>query len=401
MMRKKGYSMHESILLEYPISEYEERINKLLSHMEQDGFTAIILTSKENTRYFCGLQSVSWKSKTAMPGVLIITSNGEIILVGSASAMGTMNATSCVENIYGFHLKKENGEPNSLPLLIKDILRQRKCDIGKIGMELGPACRMNMPVNDFIELVNLCSNATISDCSEIIFSLRMIKSENEKIFLRKSCEINYKSFEYAMNSISEGMTEYDLFRDTQREMLRLGADELFLFGVRAGKERYGQPNCVPSDRPIGRGEMILMDGGLIYKGFYSDIIRQAIIGKPNDFQKKYYDIAVMACEKAIEAVKPGNVIGEICENVNKYYSSLNLEEHFQKSCGHGIGLDIHERPKLNIDEKKRLEPGMAIAVEPSLYIPNIGMFGIEENLLVTESGYELLTKMTRELIVLE
>jgi Xaa-Pro aminopeptidase len=184
-------------------------------------------------------------------------------------------------------------------------------------------------------------------------------------------------------------------------MLSLGAEETYSFGIRAGKERYGQPNCTPSDRAIGRNEMILMDGGLIFKGFYSDIIRQAIIGKPNEKQRKYYDISVAACEKALEKVKPGEPVGGICRGANEYFVSQGYGENFLSSCGHGLGLDIHEFPNLDCTSNDVLLPGMVIAVEPSLFVPGEGMFGIEENVVVTDKGYELLTPMSRELIELK
>lgn len=392
--------MRKSMLLEFPVVEYEARLKKLLEKMAEKNFDAVIFTSRENLRYFSGLQGVSWDSKRTINGILIITRKGEMFLVGSDALRGTMSVTSCVEDIRGIHHYRKDGTVSSLPKILHEILQEKGCDSGRIGMELGYKCRINMPVNDYLELVRLCNKGTIVDCSEIIFPLRMIKSKREIIFIKKLSEITCKAFEFVMNNIKEGMTECDVYRDTLREMLRLGADETYLCGVRAGKERYGQPDCNPSERPIRRGEMILMDGGCIYKGYISDIIRQAIIGKPTDIQKKYYEISVTACEKALNAIKPGTPVKEICKAVNKYYTSQELTEHLEAGCGHGLGLDIHENPDLDEKNENLLIPGMVISVEPCLYIPNEGMFGIEENILIDEKGYELLTPMTRELLVL-
>jgi Xaa-Pro aminopeptidase len=393
--------MRKSMLLEYPVCEYEERQRKLLAAMEDNGFEAVIFTSKENTRYFCGLLSVSWKSKSASPGTLIVTKEGSYTLAGSASARGTMEATSCVEDIRGFHPLKKGGMPATLPKLIYEILAEKKIVAGKIGMELGSRTRLNMPVDEFRELMQLCGNSEFVDCGKIFWPIRVVKTDRELVNVRKVCEINYRAFENVMTKITEGMTEYDVYRSTLKEMLGMGAQETYSFGVRAGKERYGQPNCTPSDRPIGRGEMILMDGGLIYKGFYSDIIRQAIIGKPNATQKRFYEASVSACEKALEKVKPGNPVGEICRGANEYLASGGFSDYALASCGHGLGLDIHEFPNLDCTNEELLVPGMVIAVEPSIYIPGEGMFGIEENVVVTETGYELLTPMTRRLIELD
>lgn len=393
--------MRQSMLLEYPIEEYEARRGKLLKAMDREGLEAVVLTSKENTRYFCGLLSVSWKSKSASPGALLALKDGSYVLTGSSGAMGTMEATSCIEDIRGFHPLGRNRLPTSLPKLIHEIFMEKGISRGKIGMELSARTRLNLCIEDYNELTGLCRGNQFVDCGRLIWPIRMIKSERELANVRKVCEINYKSFDAAMHGIVLGMTEYDLYRRTLRKMLSLGAEETYSFGIRAGKERYGQPNCTPCDRPIGKNEMILMDGGLIYKGFFSDIIRQAIIGSPNAEQRKYYDISVAACEHALGKVRPGEPVGGICRGANEYLASQGFGESMLSGCGHGLGLDIHEFPNLDCLSEDILLPGMVIAVEPSIYVPGEGMFGIEENVVVTENGYELLTPMSRELIELE
>jgi Xaa-Pro aminopeptidase len=389
------------MLLEYPIEEYEARQKKLLGAMDRNGLEAVVLTAKENTRYFCGLLSVSWKSKSAAPGALVVLKDGSYVLAGSSGAMGTMEATSCVEDIRGFHPLGRNNMPNSFPRLIHEIFKEKGILRRKIGMELSSRTRLNLCVEDYNEIIGLCRGNEFVDCGRLLWPIRMIKSERELVNVRKACEINYKSFDATMHAISQGMTEYDLYRNTLKEMLSLGAEETYSFGIRAGKERYGQPNCTPCDRPIGRNEMILMDGGLIYKGFFSDMIRQAIIGSPNAVQRKYYEMSVAACERALENVKPGEPVGGICRGANAYLASQGFGENMLSGCGHGLGLDIHEFPNLDCLSEDLLLPGMVIAVEPSIYVPGEGMFGIEENVVVTEKGYELLTPMSRELIELE
>ncbi len=291
--------------------------------------------------------------------------------------------------------------PAGLAELVAGILAEQGCVSGRIGMELGERSRLNMPVACFRDLERRCPDAVFEDCGPVVWPLRVVKSARELEAIRTACGINCRAFETVLKGIREGVTEREVYSEAVREMLRLGAHEVYTFGVRAGKERYGQPNCTPSDRPIGRHEMILMDGGLIYRGFYTDIIRQAIVGEPTDTQRRWYDASVGACEAALARVKPGAPAGGICAGANEYLRSIGLSEHEVVGCGHGLGLDIHEYPRLECDGDEPLVPGMVLAVEPAIYVPGEGMFGIEENLVVTESGYELLTPMSRELIVLE
>lgn len=394
--------MKEPIMVDFPVQEYEERVKKILIEMDKNDLDALILTTKENTNYFCGFRMITWDSKISKPGALVITRKGDLTLVGANSGYATMNATSYVEDIRGFDTRGRGGLPKSFPEAIFKVLEEKGYARGRIGMELGTGFRLHLTPEDYKNLMNLLSGATLVDAAPSIWELRAVKSPLEIERMRKVCDINIKAFEKALRSIHLGMTERELFRLIGAEMFKLGADDVFPLGIRAGKERYAQGNCPPGDRPIGKGEIVLIDGGPGYRGYYSDIIREACIGEPTSRQKELFNFSVEACMTGIKKVKAGVTAREVTEAIDNFVDKSDFVDTYvsRGGCGHSIGLDIHEVPMISVNNEQPLKAGMIIAIEPSFYEEGMGMFNIEENLLVTEEGYEILTPLDHDLWIL-
>lgn len=389
-------------MLDFPVKEYEVRLESFINEMDNLSLDAVILTTKENTNYFSSFRMITWDSKISKPGVLVITKDGTITLIGAVSGLETMKATSCVEDIRGFDKKGEKGLPTNLPDAIYEVLQEKGYADGNVGMELGKGFRLHLTHDDYSNLMRLLSDANVLDAAPAIWALRSVKSELEIERMRKVCDINIKAFEKALNAIHVGMTERELFRFMGENMFELGADDVFPLGIRAGKDRYSQGNSPPGDRAINEGEIVLIDGGPGYKGYYSDIIREACIGKPSARQRELFDFSVAACMTGIEKVKAGVTPKEITQAIDSFVDNSDYTNNYvsRGGCGHSIGLDIHEVPLITLANEEPLKPGMIIAIEPSFYEENMGMFNIEENILVTEDGYEILTPLDHDLWII-
>lgn len=388
--------MRQSLMLEFPVSEYERRLKKLTREMNENNIDAVILTSDENTYYFTGFNSIVWDSKVSTPGVVVITKDGSMTLSTSGGGVETATVTSCVEDIrmYG-----KNGYETLIKAVVS-ILSQKNIINGRIGLELGAGHKMHLNYYLQRELFEELRNAQLLDAANILWNVRSIKSPMEIERIRKACEINTIAIQKGLDMVVEGTTESELYRNIAQECFRLGADRCLMYGVRAGDERYSQGNCPPSDRPIQAGDIILIDGGPIYRGYYSDIIREAVIGKPTAYQQEMFDVAREACYVGINKVKPGTPISEVCKAVddfmdNSKFASINVYKNW---VGHGIGVGVHEYPMLDITTHTLLEPGMVFAIEPYLFEKGVGSLGIEQNILVTENGCEILTNSKDELI---
>ncbi|ANX11654.1 Xaa-Pro peptidase family protein [Fictibacillus sp. WQ 8-8] len=398
----EAITMREPFMLEFPASEYKKRLKLLMEKMEENAMDAVILTTKENTRYFTGYQLIVWGSGISKPACAIITKDGEVTMVSGYSNREALKVTTWVEDLRIWDPLGRDDAITNLPDAIYDVLTKKGLAKGKIGMETGVGFRIHMNTTDYSKLMGHLQDAAIIDAGPSIWDLRAIKSELEISHMKNVCNINIKAYEKALNSIYPGMTELELFREISKAMFEFGADEVFPLGIRAGAERYTQSNCPPSERPIEKGEIILIDGGPGCKGYYSDIIREAIIGQPSDRQKELYDFSVAACEKGLEFIKPGVTAGEVCQVVDEFVDAHGYGKYYETRgwVGHSIGVSIHEMPTFELGSELILKSGMVFAIEPAFYEEGEGWFGIEENILITDKGYELLTPLKRDLWIL-
>lgn len=395
--------MKQSPMLKFPLEEFRTRLARIVVEMEKDGFDALILTSDDNTFYFCGFQSIVWDSKVSTPCVLVLTKQGDMAIATSRSGTETAGYTSCVEDLrfYTRDGGKDGGYP-SFAKAITSLLVEKGIAHGKIGMEFTNGTKMHLTHTQRQDLFKELSGAEVADCSRALWAVRSLKSPRELEYLRKCCKINHEGIAAGYAALKEGMTEMELYRSIVIEYFKNGAERSLLLGVRAGIERYPQGNCPPSNRPIRKGEIILVDGGPICDGYYSDIIREGIIGQPTPRQRALFDVARDACYAGIEKMKPGTRIGDICKAVDAVMDASPFAElsAARGHCGHSIGTGVHEFPMLDADCNEILQPGMVFAVEPYFIDRTSGSIGIEENVVVTENGYENLTPSFSDLIII-
>lgn len=395
--------MKKTPMLKFSVAEYENRLRRLGAEMAKDGLDAVILTSDDNTFYFTGFQSIVWDSKVSTPCVVTITKDGDMAIATSKGGRETAGYTSCVEDVrfYTRDGGKDGGYP-SFAKTIASLLVEKGLSRGRIGMEFTNGTKMHLTHLQREELFRELDKAELRDCSRALWAVRSIKSAAEIAYLRCCCRINHEGIASGYASLKEGMTELDLYRSIVIEYFKKGAERSLLLGVRAGPERYPQGNCPPSDRRIGRGEMILVDGGPICDGYYSDIIRQGVIGKPSDRQRAMFDIAREACYAGVEKLRPGTRIGDVCEAVDAVMEASPFAEFsaVPGQCGHSIGTGVHEFPMLDADCDTIVQAGMVFAIEPYFFERGVGSLGIEENILVIDGAPENLTPSYSDLIVL-
>lgn len=164
--------------------------------------------------------------------------------------------------------------------------------------------------------------------------------------------------------------------------------------------RSSLPHGVASNKIIERGDIVTLDFGALYDGYCSDITRTVVIGEPSEEFKKIYNIVLEALKRGTEAIKPGETAKRIDDITRNYITKHGYGQYFGHSTGHGLGLEIHEPLRLSQESKATLEEGMVVTVEPGIYIPNWGGCRIEDDIVITKDGYEVITKSNRELIII-
>lgn len=230
--------------------------------------------------------------------------------------------------------------------------------------------------------------------------LRMIKDDSEIARIQKACEIGDLAFQDVLKNVKSGMTERELESVILNSFSKNGATKASFDTIIASGVRSSMPHGKASDKVINDNEIITADFGCIYEGFCSDMTRTFALGKIDPKLTEIHNIVKEAQMKGIQAVKPGIKIGAIDKICRDYITEKGYGQYFSHGTGHGLGIEIHEAPWVIKNQQTILKPGMVITVEPGIYIPELGGVRIEDDILVTETGYQILTQSPREIDVL-
>ena len=234
----------------------------------------------------------------------------------------------------------------------------------------------------------------------VVEELRLIKEDEEIEKIIKAVEIADKGFEFLLDFIEPGRTEKEIALELEFFMKREGGEaNAFDFIVASGK-RGALPHGVASSKVVENGELITIDFGTVYQGYHSDITRTIALGEVSDKQKEIYNIVLEAQKKVIEEIKAGMTGVEADKIARDFIAQAGYEDNFGHGLGHGLGLEIHESPRLSKTSDSTLEKGMVVTDEPGIYISGFGGVRIEDDLVITENGCRVLNSAPKELIQL-
>ena len=225
----------------------------------------------------------------------------------------------------------------------------------------------------------------------IIERLRIVKEAGEIKKIKEAACITKKTFKMISRDIAPGMSEKDIACKIDFYMRTLGADRNSFDTIALSGGNSSMPHGRPGDRKIRSGDLVMVDFGTRLNGYSSDLTRMLFVGKISQYINIIYSIVRTAQKKAIDAIRPGVKISEIDKTARSYISDKGFGEYFGHATGHGIGIDVHEFPRINSKNHTKLREGMVFSVEPGIYIPGKLGVRIEDMILVTETGCEVLT----------
>ena len=355
---------------------HEIRQNSVRKIIESNHLEGILFTSLENIRYLCGF--------TGSDGALILTQKEAFFLTDSRYW------TQADEEVKGCRIVHYKKKIDDIVSLILEV------GVGKIGFE-SPSLPFSF-YRSFRE--KLGKEVELHPLEEEINDLRAIKDVQELALIRNSIDLSSKAFLYAAEILKVGIREREAAFEMEFFMKKNGAEALGFDIIIASGKRSALPHGKASDKQIEKGDFILIDFGSGFRGYHSDQTRTVVCGKPSSEQEKVYQVVKEAHDKAIEKVRPGIPIGEVDAAARDHIRSAGYGEYFGHGTGHGIGLAVHENPTVNSGNKDLVREGMVFTIEPGIYIPDRGGVRIEDMVLVTSRGAEVLTYLPRDLRVI-
>lgn len=385
----------------FPRIEYENRWERARKLIADNGLDVLLITEPNNYTYFSGGHRDFSFSR---PMVMVLPREKDPVVMVHDLFDASQHRESWVEDIRSY--SSISGFPVEL---LKNVCSDLGINAGRIGAELGREQRLGLPYNDFVKITKELPNAQFIDASDILWELRMIKSEAEIDYLRKACEISSRAFEKCFKKLRPGMSEKEAAKILYDATVEEGGSSVWVV-INSGPYNYDSgflPH--PGNYTLEKGNMLWFDTGCHYNGYASDFSRMAAIGDPSDEQKKMYEIVDSVTRKCVEAIRPGIKASDLSRLCNTEFEKAGIKEIWgEGDCsspqsnkaqriGHGIGMATTEPPHIALFDHTEIKAGMVITIEPTV-VTNYGHFNIEADVLVVEDSYDVLSVASRELI---
>lgn len=240
----------------------------------------------------------------------------------------------------------------------------------------------------------------ITALSGTVEKLRMIKTVDEITYIKQAAAIADQALANILPLVKQGITERELANELDYQMAKLGSEELSFATILLFGERSALPHGVPSDRSLQYGDLILIDFGAVVNGYRSDMTRTFVFGKATTKQKQIYHLVQTAQESALNSISEGVSGKFLYEQSANILLNSEYKDYAGEGLGHGVGLELHEQPFLGPDCHIKIEKGCVITIEPGIYIPNWGGIRIEDDVVLTSNGLEVINKSPKALLEL-
>jgi Xaa-Pro aminopeptidase len=281
------------------------------------------------------------------------------------------------------------------PLAKKVALVANRLQLKSLALELN-----RISLEDHQQLAELLKGVQLKPVRGVVETLRMVKSADEIATIRASVSLNSAALEQAIRRFKPGTTEVDLAAEIDYRMRLLGADGTAFDTIVASGQRTALPHAHPTARPIGTDELLLIDMGAMVAGYASDMTRTYVVGKAGTKIRRMYKAVLDSQLTALALLKPGMTCAKLDRAVRDVLRGYGLDKLFVHSTGHGLGLEIHERPRIGRKEAVKFAAGMTVTIEPGVYEEGTGGVRIEDTVVVTERGCEVLTPTKKDLVIL-
>lgn len=351
-----------------------ENLRNLFASHEVDG---VLITKAENRRYITGF--------TGSSGFVVISKERTVLITDFRYIEQAQEQAPNFEIIDG---------TKDMIAKARDIVQE--LGIKNLGFEV-----MGLSYYEFSEFDKKMSEiTTMKPLEGIVEKLRVIKDEEEIALIQKAAEIADAAFEHILTFIKPGVSELDIALELEYFMKKNGSSKNAFDIIVASGPRASLPHGLATERIVQPNEFVKMDFGAVYKGYHSDITRTVVVGEPDAKMLEIYNIVKESQQKVLDHIKAGMDTAEADALARDIIAENGYGDKFGHGLGHGIGLEIHEGPRVAYKDPVELKENMVITVEPGIYLPQFGGVRIEDDVVITKDGCRILTSSPKELIKL-
>jgi Xaa-Pro aminopeptidase len=357
------------------MNTYVSRRNRLRKLIHQAEVDSLLVTNFKNVTYLTGF--------TGDDSYLLVTASGETLISDKRYT------TQLEEECPGLKLEIRGPGTRMLPVTVGVIEKAR---LKRLGIEAESAT-----VSLDRTLAKDLPNIELVPTDSLVERLRIVKDKEEIDETRRACRQAERSFDAVKALLTPEMTELDVAAELEYQARRFGAKALSFPAIVAVGPRAALPHATPTAAKLKASDFMLIDWGANSGLYMSDLTRILVTGKISPKLRKVYGVVLTAQLAAIDAIRPGVTCEQVDSVARKIISKAGFGKAFGHGLGHGTGLEIHEAPRLAAGQKTKLRPGMIVTVEPGIYLPGWGGVRIEDDILVTRTGHEVLTDVPKQL----
>jgi Xaa-Pro aminopeptidase len=349
-----------------------KKLRSLIRAAETD---ALLVTNFTNVTYITGF--------TGDDSYLLATLDGETLITDPRYT------TQLGEECPGLPLEVRAPGVKMLSAVAKAI---KSAKIERLGIEGNSAT-----VSFQQSLAKELSKLRIVVTENLVERLRLIKDKSEIDATRVACQQARRAYDVVRASLTPNMTEFEVAAELEYQARRFGAKALSFPAIVAVGDRAALPHATPTKRRLSESDFTLIDWGVISGLYMSDLTRIIVTGRISPKLRRIYGVVLKAQLAAIDAIRPGRTCEQVDRVARRIITRAGFGKAFGHGLGHGTGLEIHEAPRLAVGQKTKLRPGMIVTVEPGIYFPGWGGVRIEDDVLVTRTGHEVLTDVPKQL----
>ena len=371
----------------FVVSEFETRVNRVQARMLSEKLDIILITTEPDIRYYTGFFTQFWQSPTRPWFVLLPLDGKPVAVIPEIGATGM--ASTWVEEIYTWPAPQPEDDGISL---LQSVIAKLPHKYGRMGVPLGHESSLRMPAGDFKKLLNGLRSTEIIDASLLLHQIRYIKSSAEIEKVHYICDLTSDAFEKLPDTLKLGESERQNCHRMRIDLLQRGADHSPYLISGSGLGGYDSIIMGPTDRILEDGDVLIIDTGTTFDGYFCDFDRNFAFGHADDEIRRAYDVVYKSTEAGFVAARPGATTSDVWAAMWQVLEKGGALGNCVGRMGHGLGIELTEWPSNNPHDNTILKAGVVLTLEPGMEFAPGKQMVHEENIVITEDGARLLSR---------